>query len=154
MEKLVGFDLITLIGELNADICQNVQLTKHSDSSAFLTVVLQHFFEDLGCPQVYFQSSIQMHQTTENEMLIYKFTLGQQIVPNKNSHIVPNQCLQAFIENAECVVECISPHTLNIIVNFKINPNQLENVPTFAMTLINTLTLKVLKRVKTFIENM
>jgi hypothetical protein len=154
MEKLVGFDLITLIGELNPDICQSVQLTKHSDSHASLTVVLQHFFEDIGCPQVYLQSSIQMQQTTQIKTPIYRFTLEQSISPNNTLHIVPNQCLQVFIENAECIVECISIHTLKISVNFKIDPTQLETVPTFAMSLINTLTLKILKQVKTFIENM
>jgi len=158
MEKIVGFNLITLIGELNSDICKNVELTKlknnNSTKSALLTVVLQHFFEDVGCPQVYIQSLVQMHQTTQNNLVTYRFTMEPCTSQHVKLHDVPTHCLQVFAECAECVVECISLHHLKISINFKIEKTQLEQVPTFALPLINTLTLKGLQRVKDFIENM
>ena len=53
LEPLVNFELIKLIYELNPDIYEKVVLNKVSEEEAQITLLMKHFFNDLGFPQKY-----------------------------------------------------------------------------------------------------
>ena len=44
LEKLINFELIKLIYELNPDIYEKVVLTKTDESQAKITLLMKHFF--------------------------------------------------------------------------------------------------------------
>jgi hypothetical protein len=51
LEPLINFELIKLIYELNPDIYEKVVLNKISEEEAQITILMKHFFNELGFPQ-------------------------------------------------------------------------------------------------------
>jgi len=51
VSKIIDFNLIQLIYELNPDIYENVNIQKLNDNEIIATLLLKHFFEDLGLSQ-------------------------------------------------------------------------------------------------------
>ena len=61
LEPLVNFELIKLIYELNPDIYEKVVLNKNNDEEAQITLLMKHFFNDLGFPQKYSHMSLKKY---------------------------------------------------------------------------------------------
>ena len=54
LPSLINFDLVKLIYDLNSDIYVSNHLQKIPEqNSAIVTLLMKHFFEDLGLPQRY-----------------------------------------------------------------------------------------------------
>ena len=51
LTSVINFELIKLIYDLNPDIYETVILEKMNENEANITLVMKHFFEDLGLPQ-------------------------------------------------------------------------------------------------------
>ena len=145
IEKIIDFPLIKLIYDLNPDVYEQTNIERVGDNQAKVTLLLKHFFEDLGLPQRY--SYVHMTKNIENNNITF---VTKSILTEKppgmpiDSELLP---LQDLIGSFDIV----SPHRSN--VTFDIVFHERFNTPVFAEKIIAQILLKVFTRVKQFIEN-
>mgnify|MGYP003333288924 CR=1 FL=1 len=72
--NILDFNLIKLIYDLNPDVYEYVNIEKINENEAIATLLMKHFFEDLGLPQKY--SYMNMKRITEPNI---SFTSTRQI---------------------------------------------------------------------------
>ena len=53
LSKIIDFNLIKLIYDLNPDVYEKVNIETLNNDEVNLTLLMKHFFEDLGLPQRY-----------------------------------------------------------------------------------------------------
>lgn len=145
LEPLINFELIKLIYELNPDIYEKVILHKNSETEAKITLLIKHFFNDLGFPQKYSHMGLQKNITEQG----INFT-GASIFSEKPSYF-PDEVELLPIQklNIDCVV--ITQHKVNF--NCVIIFHSILTIPPFIEKIIGIIVNKVFNRLKTFIEN-
>ncbi len=145
LEPLVNFELIKLIYELNPDIYEKVSLNKFNEEEAEITLIMKHFFDDLGIPQKF--SHMNLKKNVNGNCINF---IGTSIFSEKPSFI-PSGVEQLPVENLN--IECIlvSPHkvTLNCLIVF----HNILIIPAFIEKVMGMIVNKLFNRVKKFIEN-
>ena len=131
--------------DLNPDVYEQTNIEIISDNQAKITLLLKHFFEDLGMPQRYSYVHMTKHIERTNITFITKSitTEKPQSMPI-DSELMPIQDLVASFD-------IVTPHMTS--VTFDILFNKRFNTPVFAEKIIAQILFKVFTRVKQFIEN-
>jgi hypothetical protein len=145
ISKIIDFNLIKLIYDLNPDVYEKVELEKLNDFEAIVSLLLKHFFEDLGLPQKY--SFLHMRKNIEERKIIFQ----SQSIRSHRPEGIPDDAEQMNIQDFISVCDIITPHKSNFTFNVIFDPN--ANVPAFAEKMVGTILFKIFKRVKQFIEN-
>ena len=143
--KIVDFGLIKLIYDLNQDVYEKVNIEKINEDEIILTLLMKHFFEDLGLPQRY--SFINMKKTIEDNKIIFN---AHSIKSHKPEGMPEDSQLMA-LKNMTAICEAITPHKINFTFN-EIFDDEM-NIPPFAEKMVGMIIHKIFKRVKQFIEN-
>jgi uncharacterized protein YkvS len=147
LDKIVNFGLIKLVYDLNPDIYLTSSLDKLNENEAIVTLLLKHFFEDLGMTQRY--SYMHMKKRQEDNKIIFE---GQSILGNK-PECIPKEAEILALQNVVCVCEIITPHAINFSFSIFFS-NKHRIPPPFVQKMIGVILNKIFKRVKQFIENM
>ena len=146
LSKIIDFNLIKLIYDLNPDVYEKVQIVNNNNKDEIiLTLLMKHFFEDLGLPQRY--SFIHMKKVVEEDKI--KFT-GQSIKTHKPEGMPEDAELMA-LQNMIAICDIITPH--KIYFSFNVIFDGEMNFPPFAEKMVGMILHKIFKRVKQFIEN-
>ena len=146
LSKIIDFNLIKLIYDLNPDVYEKVQIVNNNNNDEIiLTLLMKHFFEDLGLPQRY--SFIHMKKVVEEDKI--KFT-GQSIKTHKPEGMPEDAELMA-LQNMIAICDIITPHKVNFSFNVIFDGEM--NFPPFAEKMVGMILHKIFKRVKQFIEN-
>ena len=143
--NILDFNLIKLIYDLNPDVYEYVNIEKINENEAIATLLIKHFFEDLGLPQKY--SYMNMKRITEPNKIIFHSQSIRNIRPNGMPPDSEPMNMKDLICN--CVSE--TQHKVNFVVNVIFHEN--THVPPFAEKMIGMILFKIFKRVKQFIEN-
>jgi hypothetical protein len=85
MSEIIDFNLIKLIYDLNPDVYEKVSIEKVNDNEVILTLLIKHFFEDLGLPQRF--SFIHMIKIIEDTQISF---VGQSIKSHKPGYSKTN----------------------------------------------------------------
>ena len=143
--KIIDFPFIKLIYDLNPDVYEQTNIEMVSDTQAKVTLLLKHFFEDLGLPQRYSYIYMTKHMEKNNITFVTK-SITTEKPPGMpiDSELMPIQDLIASFD-------MVSPHRANAV--FDIVFNERFNIPVFAEKIIAQILFKVFTRVKQFIEN-
>ena len=145
LPKIIDFSLVKLIYDLNPDVYEKVSLERMSDSTAIITLLMKHFFEDMGLPQRYTFMHIQKIEE-ENRIRF----VSQSILTHRPEGI-PDEAEIMAVKQMNSVCDIISNH--KVIFNFNIMFEDYVNVLPFAEKMISLILNKIFKRVKQFIEN-
>lgn len=145
LEPLVNFDLIKLIYELNPDIYEKVSLNKHNENEAEITLLMKHFFDDIGFPQKY--SHMKLNKSIYENYVNF---IGTSIFSEKPSFI-SNSVEQLPVDNLNIECMLVSPHKVNL--NCLIVFNNILVIPSFVEKVMGMIVNKLFNRVKVFIEN-
>ena len=145
LEPLVNFELIKLIYELNPDIYEKVVLNKVSEEEAQITLLMKHFFNDLGFPQKY--SYMGLKKSVSPNRINF---VGASIFNEKPS-CIPNEVELLPIDKLDIECTMSSPHKVNL--NCIITFNNVLVIPPFIEKVIGIIINKIFNRVKQFIEN-
>ena len=143
--NIIDFNLIKLIYDLNGDVYEQVDFKKVSENEAIVTLLMKHFFEDLGLPQRF--SYVHMQKFIDSN----KITFHSKSI---RDHRPPNMPPDSELMNMrDLICECIivTPHKANFNVNVIFDPSMI--VPPFAEKMVGMILFKIFKRVKQFIEN-
>jgi hypothetical protein len=145
LSQIIDFSLIKLIYDLNSDVYEKVNIEKLNDNEAIITLLMKHFFEDLGLPQRF--SYVHMKKFVEERKIIFH---SQSIKSHKPPNMPDDSELMA-IKNMISICDIITPH--KVLFSFNINFDDDMNVPPFAEKMVGMISHKIFKRVKQFIEN-
>ena len=143
--KIIDFNLVKLIYDLNPDIFEKVNMEKINEDEATSAVLMKNLFEDLGLPQKY--SYLHMRKYVSDN----KITVISTPIRDKIPIDVPNDAERMETEYIVCDCKIIDNHKINFTINISINNS--FNVPEFAEKIIGSILFKMFKRVKQFIEN-
>lgn len=146
LDKILDFGLIKLIYDLNPDIYLSTSIEKINDDEAIVTLILKHFFEDLGLAQKYSYLHI-MKKVEENKVSF----LSKSIRTHKPEGIPENVELLS-IDNMICICDIETPHKINFTFEINFDKNRIIP-PLFVQKMIGVIMNKIFKRVKQFIEN-
>ena len=145
LSKIIDFNLIKLIYDLNPDVYEKVNIETLNNDEVILTLLMKHFFEDLGLPQRY--SFIHMKKVDEECKI--KF-IAQSIKTHKPEGMPEDAELMA-LQNMIAICDIITPHKVNFSFNVIFDGEM--NFPPFAEKMVGMILHKIFKRVKQFIEN-
>jgi hypothetical protein len=145
LSKIIDFNLIKLIYDLNSDIYESVNIEHINENEVITTILIKHFFEDLGLPQKY--SFVHFQRTVEENAVIFK---SKSILTHKPKEI-PNNAELMSIQDLNCVCNIITPHKIDFSI--QICFNQQVYIQPFVEKIVGIILHKIFKRVKQFIEN-
>ena len=145
LANIIDFNLIKLIYDLNVDIYEKVVLDKINDEEAVATLLIKHFFEDLGLPQRF--SFLHIKKFLEESRIIFV----SQSIRSHRPEGMPEEAELMAINDLTSVCDIITPHKINFSVNIIFDPTM--NIPPFAEKMVGLILFKIFKRVKQFIEN-
>ena len=145
LDKIINFDLIQLIYNLNPDIYEYVHLEKLNENEAIITLIMKNFFEDFGLPQKY--SYMHMKKTVNNNQIVFD---AQAIQQGKPDTIPPDAQPVSFSKMTSiCYLE--TPHKIRFTYNVSMDEGRM--IPPFVEKFVGIASNKIFTRVKQFIEN-
>ena len=158
LEKIVDFEILKLIYDLNTDVYEKTELYKINDNEANIIFIMKNLFPDLGLPQRF--SFLKVKKIVEKDSLTNKTSqivfLSQMIVDEKREMVkpehLPKDVFPLPIEKMETHCVFINEHKIQIINKIKINHGKLM-IPGFLEKMLSKIIFKVFSRVKQFIEN-
>jgi hypothetical protein len=145
LHKIIDFNLIKLIYDLNADIYEKINLEKINENEAIMSVLMKHLFEDLGLPQRFSYVKIQKY-THEN-----KITFISQSIKTGRPDGMPIESEQLPLQTMTCDCNIITPHKILFTIDILFTQNMI--VQSFAEKMMGLITFKMFNKVKQFIEN-
>jgi len=146
LSKIVDFSLIRLVYDLNSDVYESVKLEKLNDNEAIATLLMKHFFEDIGLPQRF--SYVHIQKFVEKDRIWFQ----SQSIKSHRPEGMPEDAELMSIEELLSICDIINPHKINNSFIIKFDDSMF--VPLFAEKLVALILNKMFKRVKQFIENM
>ena len=147
LPSLISFDLVKLIYDLNSDIYVSNNLQKiPAKNAAIITLLMKHFFEDLGLPQRY--SHIYMTQETKENQIVFN---GCSIHNDSKPHGIPEEAELMPIKYMVITCDIITHHKVDF--NCSIVFEEYLKIPPFAEKLIGIMLHKIFTRVKKFINS-
>lgn len=145
LAKIIDFNLVKLIYDLNNDIYEKVNLQILNENEATINLLMKHLFEELGLPQRF--SYLHMKKfVTENNI---KFI--SQTIKSERPEGMPDSAELMPIQNMTCSCDIITPHKIKFTCIMLFEPTM--NVPPVAEKLVGLILYKIFNRVKQFIEN-
>lgn len=151
LPSIVNFDLFKLLYELNKDIFSNVTLEKINENSAITTLLMKHFFVDLGLPQKYAYFYIEKKETNHyDEKEKYNINFYSKTIFAEKPEIIPDEAVLVAFQDMNLSVEVENSHKVNIFSSILLNENQ--DIPFFIEKFIGQIIYKIFNRLKQFIE--
>ncbi len=145
LSKIIDFNLVKLIYDLNSDIYEKVKLVMINDNEATINLLMKHLFEDLGLPQRF--SYLHMQKIMEENTI--KFIL--HTIKSERPDGMPDDAELMPIQNMNCNCLIVTPHRIKFTCNILFEP--IMNIPSVAEKMVGLILYKIFNRVKQFIEN-
>ena len=145
LSKIIDFNLIKLIYDLNTDIYEKVYMDKLNDNQVICTLLMKNLFEDLGLPQRF--SYLHIDKVIEEGIILFS---SKSIKSHRPADVPPESELMS-IENMTILCDVINPHKMNCSIRIILDNEQ--NIPNVIEKIVGIILNKIFKRVKQFIEN-
>jgi hypothetical protein len=158
LEKIIDFDMMKLVYDLNADIYEKTELHKISDLEADIFFIMKDLFPDLGIPQRFAYLKVKkqvekdpLTQKTSKIVFQSQFILDENGEFKRPEHVAQN-IFPLPIERMD--IECIffNEHKMYFSNKIKINQKKMK-IPAFLEKMTSHIIYKVFLRLKQFIEN-
>lgn len=143
IQKIIDFNFVKLIYDLNNDIYEKVSLSQINDKEATLFILIKNLFDDLGIPQQYIYGNLRRYNETPNNI---NFSLS--IIKERNIDEIPDEAEQKLIENITYNCEVLTPHDIQLHIEF-----ELFHMLPFVEKMITNIIIKMFKRLKLFVES-
>lgn len=145
VSKIVDFSMVKLIYDLNTDIYEKVDINRLNENEIILTLLITHFFEDLGMSQKF--SYIHMKKVVETDRILF----NAQSIKSQRPAGMPADSELLSIQGLNCICSILTPHSMAFSVDVVFDKE--SDIPGFAEKMIGVVLLKMFTRVKQFIEN-
>lgn len=152
LPKIIDFDLIKTIYDLNTDIYEKVIMTKIDEKQVILNILFKPLFEDLGFPQIY--SYINVEKTIiyheESNKTYSEIIFHSSSITNEKPTNIPDDA-KLFHLN-DMIMNCKILDNHNLEFNCTLNINENVNIPKIGEKIIGNILYKILERFKLFID--
>lgn len=145
LSKLLNFDIMKLIYDLNPDLIADCKIDKITDSKARFAILFKPFFKDIGIPQKFVHVEI-TQQVHENKIIFF----GHPI-KDRPSFEIPPGCIQLPAKQMRYECNIINMH--HVIVTQLISLDATFKIKPFIEKFLGNILIKIFTRVKQFIEN-
>ena len=145
LAKIINFEFIQLIYNLNPDIYEYVHLEKLNGNEAIITLVMKPFFEDLGIPQKY--SYMHMKKTVNDDQIVF----DAQAINSFKPDTIPHDAQSVSFSKMTSICHLETPHKIRFVYNVCIDESR--TIPQFVEKFMGIVANKIFTRVKQFIEN-
>jgi len=145
LSKIIDFNLIKLIYDLNNDVYEKINMNIINENEAISNLLMKHLFKDLGLPQRF--SYLHINKIVEeNSIKFISETIKPEIPEGMpaNSELMP-------IKNMVCDCRIITLHQIQFICNIQFENSMI--IPQVVEKLVGIILYKIFNRVKQFIEN-
>ena len=145
LSKIIDFNLIKLIYDLNKDIYEKVHMENKNNNEVNATLLMKNMFEDIGMSQKFAYIHIQ------REIKDSKIIFVSKSIKNTRPENVPDDSELMDIENMTIVCDTLDNH--KVLFLFHISFDLDLDIPSFVEKIVGVIIGKIFKRVKLFIEN-
>ena len=145
VSKIIDFNLVKLMYELNTDIYENYKIQLINDNEAIFYFLIKNLFEDIGFSQRYIHLHINKI-TKKNNIQFISQTIKTEIPED-----IPHGCELLYVENFTCSCDILTQHKVSFSFNILFKESMI--VPPVLEKLVGLILFKIFKRVKQFIEN-
>jgi len=145
LAKVIDFNLVKLIYDLNTDIYEQVYLNQINSNEAVISMLMKPLFEDLGFPQKFsYLTMTKYHDDINNRIII-----RSQSIKDRRPEGYPPDAELAPISSMNCTCNIISDHNIDITCDIQFDRLDL---PPVVEKLVGIIIFKIFNRVKLFIE--
>lgn len=145
LSKIIDFNLVKLIYDLNSDIYEKININIINENEAIANLLMKHLFKDLGLPQRF--SYVRINKIVEENSI--KF-ISQTIKPEVPEGMpLDAELMPIKIMICDCAI--ITPHQMHFTCNVKFENSMI--IPPVAEKLVGLILYKIFNRVKQFIDN-
>ncbi len=145
LSKIIDFNLVKLIYDLNTDIYEKVNLKIINKNEATINLLMKSLFEDIGMPQRF--SYLKGQRIERDNSISFVF----QTIKGERPEGMPTNAELMPIKNTTCTCNILTPHKIEFICDLCFDDSIM--VPQVVEKMIGLILFKVFKRVKQFIEN-
>jgi hypothetical protein len=145
LSKIIDFNLIKLIYDLNNDIYEKVNLQIINDNEATVNLLMKHLFEELGLPRRF--SYIHIKRIVKENNIIF----SSQTITSEKPEGMPSDAVLMPIKNMIINCDIITPHKSKFVCNIFFENTMI--VPAVSEKIVGLILYKIFNRVKQFIEN-
>jgi hypothetical protein len=147
LQKIINFNLIQLICEINKEIFDEYKVEIINENEARIYILMKHYFKEVGLPLRYSYLNIKLIKT--DNAVEYQFTTIYNEMPNNVK--IPENASLLPMNNMEVI--CIILDNHNIKLRHNIYYSEHFIIPDFLEKFSLTLFSKMFIRTKQFIEN-
>jgi len=145
LSKIIDFNLIKLIYDLNPDVYEKVTVQILNPNEAVAVLLIKNFFEDLGLLQKF--SHLHFQRIVEERKIIFQ----SHSIKGERPDGIPDEAELMALENMTGVCDIIHLHKVQFSFNILFEPN--VHILPFVEKMVGIILHKIFKRVKQFIEN-
>jgi hypothetical protein len=146
ISKLIDFGFIKLIYQLNNDIIDNIDFYQIDDNTIQATIIIKHFFKDIGISQKY------LYITIHKKIIDNCIEFNAIPISDSSPDNVPIESEVMRIQNFTTKCYCLSPNSIYFEIHILFENN--VTIPIVAENLIGPIVFKIFKRIKQFIDNL
>lgn len=144
--SIVDFELLKLLYDLNQDIYEKIIFDKLNDNEVTATLLMKHFFVDLGLPQRYSYLHIEKKIAEEKNCIEFYSTPICSVIPE----VIPDSASTVPLEKMITKCEMVNDTTLKITCFISFQEN--HSFPLFIEKFAGQIIFKIFNRLKQFIE--
>jgi hypothetical protein len=145
LSKIIDFNLVKLIYDLNSDIYEKVNIKIINENEAIVNLLMKHLFQDLGLPQRFSYLHIKRYINQES------ISFFSESIKSERPPDMPDDAELMNITNSIINCNIITPHIIKFECNIVFDKTMI--VPAIAEKMIGLILYKIFNRVKQFIEN-
>ena len=159
LPSIINFDLLNLLYELNKDIFERITLDKINEHSAITSLLMKHFFVDLGLSQKYAYFHIEKKETNketnkepnkETNKEKYYINFNSKTIFAEKPEIIPDEASLVPFQDMNFSVKVETSHKVNVFCSIILQENQ--DIPFFIEKFMSQIMYKIFNRLKQFIE--
>jgi len=143
IDKILNFENFTILKELNKDLIDIISVNKITNTSASFFILYNHFFKDLGLPQIGMHLNIEKTKTTNST----EFTCSNN---ESYDNFKMNHLVISFEKLNVCF--CFDEDSQNVKLKVDVEFNNDFEILPFVEKLALQIIHKIFLRSKQFIE--
>lgn len=148
LDKIINFELVKLIFDINNDIYEKVIMNKIDDNNAEFIFIMKHFFSDIGLPQRYYHFTMNKKIDEQSNKIIFT----SNPINNKKPKFIAKDIDFLPINKMDFECQFTSSERNKMIFNAYITFDKNLSIPEYVEKVVGLIVNKIFIRVKQFIE--
>jgi hypothetical protein len=148
LDKIINFELIKIIFDINDDIYEKVVMNKIDENNVEFIFVMKHFFAEIGLPQRYYHFIMNKKIDNNTNKIIFTSNPINNIKPDFISKYI--EFLPIHKMDFEC--DFTTSQRNKMLFNAFIVFDKKLNIPEYVEKIVGLIVNKIFIRVKQFIE--